>query len=80
MATSLSLRRLWTIYKQTAIDHGAGKRELTIANDAFYSGARGVLMVLDHMAERGDLDELNRTISRFGKQIRAIRRLPRSRH
>jgi len=41
---------------------------------AFYSGARGVLMVLNHMAERGDLEKLNRTIgpdsgSRSGRSV-----------
>jgi hypothetical protein len=80
MATTLSLRRLWTIYKLTATNHGAGKRQLAIAHEAFYSGARAILMVLDHMAEHGDQDEISRTIGRFGKQIRAIRRQPRSQH
>ena len=51
----LSLRRLWTIYKRTAIRQGTGasKRELALTQLAFYSGARGVLTVLDRMiAER----------------------------
>ena len=48
--TVLSLRRLWTIYKRTAIAQGTGanKRDLALAQVAFYSGARGVLKVLDH--------------------------------
>jgi hypothetical protein len=72
--TTLSLRRLWTVYKRTLIESGTGsKRELATAHGAFYSGARGVLMVLDHMAECGDMDEMNRIVRRFGKQIRAIR-------
>jgi hypothetical protein len=41
MRTTLSLRRLWLIYKRTAIAHGtgAGNRELAISQTAFYSGA-----------------------------------------
>ena len=78
--TTLSLRRLWTVYKRTMIESGTGsKRELAIAHGAFYSGARGVLMVLDHLAEHGEVDELNATIKRFGKQIRAIRSVQSSR-
>jgi hypothetical protein len=36
----LSLRRLWVIYKHTAIRRGFGssKRELALAHVAFYSG------------------------------------------
>jgi len=46
----LSLRRLWVIYKQTAVARGFGssRRELALAHVAFYSGARGVLKVLDY--------------------------------
>ena len=49
--SSLSLRRLWTIYKRTAIAQGigAGKRDLQLSQVAFYAGARGVL-------ERGGTD------------------------
>jgi hypothetical protein len=56
------------------------RRELVLLQGAFYSGARGVLMVLDHLAEQGDVDELHRIIGRFGTQIRATRRRPRSQH
>lgn len=53
--TSLSLRRLWSIYKRTALAHGTGgKRDLALLQVAFYSGARGVLKVLDHMIAGGD--------------------------
>jgi hypothetical protein len=38
MATKLSLRALWTLYKRTAIAQGIGgsKRDLTLAHVAFY--------------------------------------------
>jgi hypothetical protein len=41
--TTLSLRRLWTIYKQTAVAQGFGssKRDLALSHVAFYSAARG---------------------------------------
>jgi hypothetical protein len=75
--TTLSLRRLWTIYKRTAMGGGRGplKRdpEQVLVQNAFYCGARGVLQVLAYMLEHGDYEELHRTIERQGRQIRAIR-------
>ena len=80
--TALSLRRLWVLYKRTAIAHGAGgtKRDLAFAQVAFYSGARAVLKVLDHMISKGDPAEVQRTIERHGRQINRLRgRHPRAR-
>jgi hypothetical protein len=77
MATTLSLRRLWTIYKRTSITHGTGgKRELAISHLAFYSGARGVLTVLAHLIERGEHEELHEIIKRQGRQIERIQARP----
>ena len=40
----------------------------------------GVLKVLDHMLEHGDIDEVHRTIQRQGRQINRIQGLrPRAR-
>jgi hypothetical protein len=74
--TKLSLRALWTIYKRTAIAQGIGssRRDLTLAHVAFYSGARGVLRVLDYMLEHGEEDKALQTIRRFGRQIKVIQR------
>jgi hypothetical protein len=78
--TALSLRRLWTIYKKILANDGMTKRELTLARDSFYSGARGVLKVLAYLIEQGDHDELHRTIERHGRQINRIQGLrPRAR-
>jgi len=82
VATSLSLRRLWSMYKRLAIADrtGSSTRELIMAQGAFYSGARGVLKVLAHMLEQGEYEELHATIRRQGRQIERIRaRRPRSR-
>ena len=79
MAT-LSLRRLWTIYKRTALKQGLSKRDLASTQLAFYSGARGVLKVLAHLIEHGDYEELHETIERHGRQLERIRsRRPRTR-
>jgi hypothetical protein len=79
MATTLSLRRLWTIYKRTAITRGLSKREMATIQLAFYSGARGVLKVLAYLIEHGDYEELHETIRRQGRQIERIRsRRPRT--
>jgi hypothetical protein len=48
---------------------GSSRRDLALAHGAFYSGARGVLKVLDHMLEHGDIDELHRTIQRQGRYM-----------
>ena len=77
MAT-LSLRRLWTIYKRTAVKGGVSRRELATTQLAFYSGARGVLKVLAYLIEHGDYEELHETIKRHGRQIERMRsRRPR---
>ena len=64
MADTLSLRRLWTMYKRIAIASGVGvsKRDLALAHGAFYAGARGTLKVLAHLLEHGEDDEQRRTI------------------
>jgi hypothetical protein len=79
MAT-LSLRRLWVIYKHTALKSGVSKRERIKTQLAFYSGARGVLKVLAYLIEHGEYDELHATIKQHGHQIDRLRsRRPRSR-
>ena len=79
MATTLSLRRLWTIYKRTAVPRDLSKRDLARTQMAFYSGARGVLKVLAYLIEHGDYEELHETIRRQGRQIERIRsRRPRA--
>ena len=81
MATTLSLRLLWTLYKRTSVAYGTGgKRDLAISHLAFYSGARGVLKVLAHLIERGEYEELHEIIRRQGRQIDRIQaRRPRAR-
>jgi hypothetical protein len=80
MAITLSLRRLWTIYKRTAVQRGLSKRDLASTQLAFYSGARGVLKVLAYLIERGDYEELHDTIKRQGRQIERLRsQRPRAR-
>lgn len=83
MATTLSIRRLWTIYKGTSLMRGTGsKRDVAITQLAFYSGARGVLKVLAHLIDRGNYEELHSTIRRYGRQLEKIqaRRLRARRH
>ena len=79
MAATLSLRRLWTIYKRTAITRGLSRRELASTHLAFYTGARGVLKVLAYLIEHGDYEGLHETIKRHGRQIERVRsRRPRA--
>jgi hypothetical protein len=70
---ALSLRRMWTTYKRLMIESGiCGKRELALAHEAFYAGARGTLKVLSHLIEHGDDAELRRTLEHHGRQLRAL--------
>jgi hypothetical protein len=69
---TLSLRRLWIIYKRTAIKAGSSRREQVSTQLAFYSGARGVLKVLAYLMDHGDYEELHSTIRRQGRQIEKI--------
>jgi hypothetical protein len=51
-----------------------------LAQAAFYSGARCVLKVLGCLVEEGDVDELQRVISRHARTIRVLQRMtPRKR-
>ena len=83
----LSIRRNWTMYadimlEDNTIASSKGGRIFcrTLAHGAFYAGARSTLQVLAHMLERGDIEELHRTIASQGRQIKVITGLaPRKR-
>jgi hypothetical protein len=72
MTSTPSLRRMWTMYKRILVEDGASRRDQILAQGAFYSGARCVLKVLDHLAERGEVEELQRVIRRHGRTIRVL--------
>jgi hypothetical protein len=67
-----SLRRLWSMYKKLLIEDGVSRRDQVLAQGAFYSGARCILKVLDHLVEAGDVDELQRVVRRHGRTIRVL--------
>jgi hypothetical protein len=77
-----SLRRMWTMYTRFSVADGShGKRDLLIAQPAFYAGTRGILRVFAHLIERGDYDELHsvveahqRLLARMQQQHARIRR------
>ena len=80
MSSTLPLRHLWTTYRRVTLTQGFGIKErdasLVLLENAF--GARGVLKVLAHLHERGDYEELHRTIERQGRLLKAIQqRRPR---
>jgi hypothetical protein len=81
MATSTpSLRRLWTMFKKLLIADGLSRRDQALSQAAFYAGARAILKVLGHLAERGDSEELNRVVRRHARGIRTLQGLaPRKR-
>ena len=80
MKSTPSLRRLWTMYKKLLVEDGMSRRDQIIAQGAFYSGARFVLRVLEHLVEDGAIDELQRVIRRHGRTIRVLQgQTPRKR-
>ena len=58
------LRRLWVIYKRTALKEGLSPRERIKTQLAFYSGARGVLRVLAYSWNTVNYEELHATNTR----------------
>lgn len=75
-----SIRKIWTMYKRILIEGGFGPRDLALARESFYAGARGVFHALAFHAERDRLDEVNRVIARQGRQNKSLMRLaPRKR-
>ena len=56
MAATPSLRRLCTMFKALlATEEDIDRRELVLAQNAFYTGARAVLKVQAYLLERGRL-------------------------
>jgi hypothetical protein len=72
MASTPSLRRMWTLYKKLLVGEGASRRDQVLAQSAFYSGARCVFKVLGFLVEDGDVDELQRVTRRHGRTIRVL--------
>jgi hypothetical protein len=71
---------MWTMYKALLVQDGLGRRDQALAQAAFYSGARCVLQVLNHLVEAGDVDELQHVIRRHARTIRVLRgQAPRKR-
>lgn len=75
----LSIRRMWKMYadlmfQENTIATTKGGRAFcrTLAQSAFYTGARSTLKVLAYMLERGDIEELHRTIEQQARQIKVI--------
>jgi hypothetical protein len=73
MTGTPSIRQLWTLYKALLLRDGTSRREVLIAQEAFYSGARGMLEVLHTLVQDGEVDELQRVIGRHHRTNRAIR-------
>ena len=56
-------------------------RELVLARNSFYTGARGILKIQAHLLKRGRYDELHAMIERHGRQIdNLIKPVKRVRH
>jgi hypothetical protein len=70
MTPTPSLRRLWKMYKALlAQDEAIDRRDLVLAQDSFYNGARAILRVQAFLIERGRYDELHAMIENHGRHI-----------
>lgn len=69
----LALRPLWSIYKETLIEHGVRhKRDFRLAHVSFYEGAYTVVRLLDHMIKQGNLDQVHKTIQDHARHLDAM--------
>lgn len=69
-----------TMYKKLLVEDGIGRRDQVLAQAAFCSGARCVLKVMGYLVEGGEIDELQRVISRHARTIRVLQGMaPRKR-
>jgi hypothetical protein len=73
---------MWVLYKKILTQVGdLDRRDLLLAQNAFYTGARGILKILAYLTRRGDYDQAHSIIERHGRQIeRLLGRPPRKRH
>jgi hypothetical protein len=68
---------MWVIYKKILMADGdVARRDLILAQTAFYSGARGVLKVLDSMMQQGKIAKMHAAIDTQARQIEKIQRRP----
>jgi hypothetical protein len=69
-----SLRLLWRVFKTTAraLTPDLDRHELLLMQDAFYGGARSVLMLLDHQLEHRGPATAAATIRRLNRQTMAM--------
>jgi hypothetical protein len=68
---------MWVMYKKIlTADGDINRGDLILMQTAFYSGARGVLKVLDNMMQQGKIAKMHATIDRQARQIDMIQRRP----
>jgi len=83
MTPTPSLRMLWKLYRVLlARDEDLTRRDPTLAQDSFYSGARAILKIQAYLIEHGRYDELHTMTRKHGRQIDNLitSRRQRSRH
>jgi hypothetical protein len=65
-ASTPSLRRMWTTYKRIAAAEGThGKRDLLVAQAAFYAGARGLVRVFGCSPNAATMTNCTRPLRRM---------------
>jgi hypothetical protein len=70
MSYTPSLRQLWRLYKAyVTTEPDIARREMVLAQNSFYAGARAILKVQAFLLERGRYDELHAMIEKHGRQI-----------
>ena len=80
MSSIPSIRQMWLLWKDLLIEGGFDRGDLILAEGILLCGARGVISALAFQAGRGRLEEIERAITRQGRQIKALMGLaPRKR-
>ena len=64
---------MWVLYKKILMKvDDLDRRDLLLAQNAFYTGARGILKIFADLIRCGDYDALHSIIERHGRQIERL--------
>jgi len=75
-----SVRRQWKMFKRQLAEAGLDRRELVLAQAAFYAGVRVTWKILGYLVDEEEPEELERLIRKKARGVYAIQGLaPRKR-
>ena len=70
-----SVRRQWKMFKQQLAEAGLDRRDLVLAQAAFYAGVRVTWKILGYLVDEDEPEELERLIRKKAREVYAIQGL-----